>query len=204
MDLNDQSADLTAFITRNGAQLVTDTRAVALAFGKRHKNIVRIIDGMASSARPEIVEHRGLNFEPTMYTVPGPKGATRKEAMYLMTADGLTELAMSFTGDDARVVRIRFIAAFKAVADRLARADSTITERLHAFERRAIPSATKGKIGSRLMNERRKEKRGLDLEESLLRAESQPALAGLTPAPMLQAVGREASASNDSAAHKAA
>ena len=36
-----------------------------------------------------------------------------------MTKDGLAELAMSFTGEKARVVRIRFLAAFNAMARKL-------------------------------------------------------------------------------------
>jgi phage regulator Rha-like protein len=43
--------------------------------------------------------------------------------MYEMTKKGLAELAMSFTGEKARVVRIRFIAAFNATAEQLHRRD---------------------------------------------------------------------------------
>lgn len=168
--------DLTAFIARDGTELVTDSRAVALAFKKRHKNVLRTIDRMRSSKHPEIAEHARLNFEPTMYTVPGGNGATRQETMYKMTAKGLSELAMSFSGDEARVIRIRFLNAFEEVAERLARAERTITERLLALERREMPSKVKGQIGSRMMNERRKEKPGFEEERATLMAVAQPAL----------------------------
>lgn len=108
--------DLTAFIARDGTELVTDSRAVALAFKKRHKNVLRTIDRMRNSKHPEIAEHARLNFEPTMYTVPGGKGATRQETMHKMTAKGLSELAMSFSGDESRIIRIRFLNAFEARA----------------------------------------------------------------------------------------
>ncbi len=185
------------FITRDGADLITDSRAVALAFKKRHKNVLQTIDRMRASEHPEIAEHYRLNFQPTSFSVPGPKGGVRVEPMYRMTAKGMSELAMSFTGDEARVVRIRFVNAFEEVANRLARAEQTLTERLHEFERRAIPSAAKGKIGSRLMHERRKEKKGLDLEEAMLKAQAQPALQGLAPAPDLERLGHERAAAND-------
>ena len=54
--------DLTVFIARDGAELVTDSRAVALAFGKRHKNVLRTIDRMRASGRALIAEHARLNF----------------------------------------------------------------------------------------------------------------------------------------------
>lgn len=193
-----QHDDMAVFIWRDGANLITDSRAVALAFGKRHRDVLRIIHAMESSHYPEIRAHRERNFEPTMYTIPGPKGATRMEPMYRMTAKGMSELAMSFTSDQARVIRIRFINAFEEVANRLANAEKTLTDRLREFERRAIPSATKGKLGSRLMHERRHEKRGLDLEEAMLKAQAQPTLTGLVQAPVLEVVGRTTPASNDS------
>lgn len=76
------------------------------------------------------------NFEPTSFEVPGPKGGTRVEPMYRMTAKGLSELAMSFSGEKARVIRIRFLNAFEEVADRLIRAEQTITQMLYDLERR--------------------------------------------------------------------
>ena len=169
-------SDLTAFIDRRGNDLVTDSRAVALAFNKGHKNVLRTIDKMRKSGHQEIAEHYRLNFEPTSFEVPGPNGGMRVEPMYRMTDKGLSELAMSFSGDDARVIRIRFIGAFVAVAERLKQAERTITEMLHDLERREMPSILKGQIGSRLMNERRKEKPVLATERSTLMAKAQPGL----------------------------
>ena len=164
--------DLTAFIARDGAELVTDSRAVALAFKKRHKNVLRTIDSMRSSKHREIAEHARLNFEPSTY-----KDSTGRDLlMYKMTAKGLSELAMSFSGDDARIIRIRFLNAFEEVAERLARAEKSITERLLELERREMPSKVKGQIGSRMMNERRKEKPGFKEERATLMAVAQPGL----------------------------
>ncbi len=164
--------DLTAFIAREGAELVTDSRAVALAFKKRHKNVLQTIDRMRDSKRPEIVEHHRLNFQPVDFL--DAKGERRP--MYKMTAKGLSELAMSFSGEDARVIRIRFLNAFEEVADRLARAERSITQQLLELERRELPSMVKGKIGSKLMNERRKEKPIFAEERATLMAAAQPGL----------------------------
>lgn len=164
--------DLTAFIAREGAELVTDSRAVALAFKKRHKNVLQSIDRMRDSRRPEIAEHYRLNFQPVDFL--DAKGERRP--MYRMSAKGLSELAMSFAGEDARVIRIRFLNAFEEVAQRLARAERSITERLLELERRELPSQVKGQVGSKLMNERRKEKPIFAEERATLMAVAQPGL----------------------------
>lgn len=165
-------SDLTAFIDRRGGELVTDSRAVALAFKKRHKNVLRTIERMRASSRPLIAEHARLNFEPCCYAAKNGK----TEPMYRMTQKGLSELAMGFSGDDAREIRIRFLNAFEKVAERLACADRTITAMLHELELREAPSVVKGQIGSRLMNERRKEKPLLAQERATLMEKAQPGL----------------------------
>lgn len=164
--------DLAIFISHNGAELVTDSRAVALAFGKKHQHVMRTIRAMHNSEHAEIRDHALSNFGLCSFRAANG----RDEPMYRMTAKGLSELAMSFTGDNARIIRIRFINAFDEVAERLPRAERTITERLHELERSEISSKLKGQIGSRMMNERRKEKPGFEEERATLMAVAQPAL----------------------------
>jgi Rha family phage regulatory protein len=165
-------ADLAVFITNDGKELLTDSRAVAIAFGKQHKNVLRDIERMRRSEHPEIANHGRLNFEPVEYT--DAKGERRP--MYRMTADGLSELAMSFTGDLSRVTRIRFLAAFRAVEQRLLNAEKTILQMLHDHDRRSAVSESKARIGSMLMHSRRKEKPALVDEEARLKELTQPSL----------------------------
>jgi Rha family phage regulatory protein len=167
--------DLTAFISREGGELVTDSRAVAIAFGKQHAHVMRTIKEMQTSSHPEIAEHGRSNFGESSYV----NAQGKRQPMYRMTADGLSELAMSFSGDKARVVRIRFIAAFREVSRRLANAEKTITEMLRDYEKRAVASETKGRVGSMLMNNRRKEKPSLQEEEERLKEIAQPKLSGM-------------------------
>ncbi len=167
-----QIEDLTVFITRDGTELITDSRAVALAFKKRHKNVLQTIDRMMRSDRPLIAEHARLNFQPGSYV----DAQRQVRPLFKMTAKGLSELAMGFAGDDAREVRIRFLNAFEEVAGRLDRAERSITERLFDLERRELPSRAKGQLGSKLMNERRCEKAVHDEERSTLMSIAQPAL----------------------------
>jgi len=164
--------DLTVFIAKQGDELVTDSRAVAIAFGKRHADVLRSIERMARSVEPVVFDHYRRNFALVDYA--DNKG--QKRPMYRMTADGLSELAMSFTGDKARVVRIRFIAAFREVSRRLEAAERSILDLLHQHDRRAAVSETKGRIGSKLMNERRKEKPLLADEFGRLAGLAQPSL----------------------------
>lgn len=164
--------DLTVFIDKHGDELATDSRAVALAFGRKHQHVLRTIRGMLKSGHPEISNHAASNFGLSEYA----DTTGRTLPMYRMTAKGLSELAMSFTGDKSRVIRIRFINAFEEVADRLARAERTITEMLHDLERREAPSKIKGRIGSKLMNERKVEKRELAFERTTLMEKAQPGL----------------------------
>ena len=165
-------SDLTAFIDRQGNELVTDSRAVALAFKKKHQHVMRTIRAMQASVHPEIAAHYQSNFG--LVDFVDAKGERRP--MYRMTAKGLSELAMGFSGDQARVIRIRFINAFEAVAERLEQADRTITAMLLDLERREVPSVVKGQIGSKLMNERKTEKRDYATERALLMAKAQPGL----------------------------
>jgi Rha family phage regulatory protein len=89
----DQASDLTVFITRHGDELITVSRAVAIAFGKRHKKVLRAIEATLLSRHAEIAEHGPLNFEPSSYA--NTQGKTRP--MYRMTAKGMSEREIGFT-----------------------------------------------------------------------------------------------------------
>lgn len=94
--------DLTLFIKEdkaNGDRLVTDSRSVGLLWEKRHYNVLRDINGMFASEEPEIREFARLNFEGCTYEDRNRN--VRKRPMQRMTADGLSNLAMCFRGEDA-------------------------------------------------------------------------------------------------------
>lgn len=164
--------DLTAFIARNGTELVTDSRAVALAFKKQHRHVLRAIRSMLESDHEVICCHAESNFRLSEYR----DSTKRTLPMYRMTSKGLSELAMSFSGDQARIVRIRFLGAFEEVAERLACTEQTITQMLHDLERRELPSIVKGQIGSQLMHQRRKAKPIFEGKRETLMMLAQPDL----------------------------
>lgn len=164
--------DLTVFIAKQGDELVTDSRAVAIAFNRRHADVLKTIERMLLSPHAEIREHGERNFSLTTYV----DSQGRAKPMFSMTAKGFSEMAMGFTGDASRIVRIRFLNAFEQVAQRLQAAERSILDLLHQHDRRAAISETKGRIGSKLMNERRKEKPALADEAIRLAGIAQPSL----------------------------
>lgn len=89
-------------------QAVASSLDVAKFFGKRHKNVSREIDELFE-LEPDFCR---LNFEPTIYLVPQPKGGTREVKAYNMSRDGFTMLAMGFTGAKARKFKIAYIQAY--------------------------------------------------------------------------------------------
>lgn len=86
-----------------GNQVMTTSLDVANFFNKKHKNVLRAIQGLECSQ-----EFGGLNFEPAEYT--DTKG--EKRPMYKMTRDGFTMLAFGFTGTEAIRFREAYISAF--------------------------------------------------------------------------------------------
>lgn len=90
---------------------------VAEQFNKRHDSIIRKIERRFSSKEPEILEFNLHNFEEMFYK----DSYGREQKTYRMTEDGFTELAMSFTGDKAMLIRIRFLKAFRKAIDEITR-----------------------------------------------------------------------------------
>jgi Rha family phage regulatory protein len=163
-------------VTIDGDHLVTDSRIVAKVFGKAHKNVLRIIDEMRVSSNPEIAEHSRLNFEPCIFDYRAGKGGLRAAPGYRMTKDGLSELAMSFTGDRARICRIRFIAAFNAMAEQLANGEKNLWQKMQALIAKETASQLKASFGSHLMLDRKREIRPLREERQELETAIQPSL----------------------------
>ena len=171
-------SDLSEFVTLSETTLTTDSRRVAKHFGKKHKNVLRIIDSMRDSSNPEIAEHHRLHFEPMMFDTPIGKGAVRKDAGYLMTQEGFSELAMSFTGDEARVMRIRFISAFRAMAEQLQKIGMSLWNQRLELEKKDATTFMWASFGAKRMVERKKALSDIKETRQRLKSEMEPALFG--------------------------
>ncbi|WP_206364080.1 phage regulatory protein/antirepressor Ant [Paenirhodobacter ferrireducens] len=96
------------------ASLKTNSRIIAEKFEKRHDNVQRDIRNLIE-ANPE---WGVLNFEEATY-VDAQNGQTYH--MYELTRDGYSMLVMGFTGKKAMDWKIKFLAAFGAMEERLKR-----------------------------------------------------------------------------------
>lgn len=99
----------------NGRSTTTSI-VIAEKFGKRHKNVLQAIRNMECSE-----QFRRLNFQPTIFDVPGPRGAVRQEECFTITRDGFAFLAMGFTGKAAGAWKEKFLEAFNWQASEINR-----------------------------------------------------------------------------------
>ena len=154
-------------ISLNHGQPMTTSLKVAEVFGKQHKNVLRKLETLECSQ-----EFNRLNFEPVEYL--DKKGEMR--LMYNITKDGWMMLVMGFTGKTATAIKEQYIAAFNWMAEQLNRRMAMGEEMQHRYAIKETRSKLKGTIGSRLMNERKKEKRVLELEHEHIMQVTQPEL----------------------------
>ena len=164
--------EIQELVTVDGDKLITDTRKVARAFGKQHKNVLRVVDAIRDSRSPEVQEHYRLNFEPVEDL--DAKGQLRR--LYLMTKDGLSELAMSFTGEKARLTRIRFIHAFNAMAEYINAGRSGLWQQMNALLAKDADSKARASFGSHLMLDRKRQKPVFERQYAKLMAHIQQPL----------------------------
>lgn len=146
---------LPAYIERrDDGELITESRYVAEAFGKLHKNVMQGINAKLRDTDPDLAEWARLNFQPGVYL----DGNGQERPCFKMTRDGLAELAMGFSGREAMRLRIAFLRAFKRMADELQTMQHGLREQVHALDRSEAASVAKARIGSHLMLDRKREK----------------------------------------------
>lgn len=150
-----------------GDKVITTSLKVAEYFGKAHKNVLRAIKRLEADCSQDF---NRLNFEPVEYL--DRKGELR--VMYNITKDGWMMLVMGFTGKTATAVKESFIGAFNWMTERLNQRNAMQEDIQHRFALKETRSKLKGTIGSRLMNERKKEKRVLAVEEGQILRLSNP------------------------------
>lgn len=161
--------DFREMVIPSGSKVITTSIKVASYFCKAHKNVLRAIKRLESECSADF---NRLNFEPVEYI--DKKGEMR--LMYNITRDGWMMLVMGFTGKSATAIKESYIAAFNWMAEQLSRRTAMGEEMQHRFAIKETRSKLKGTIGSRLMNDRKKEKRVLALEHDHIMQVTQPDL----------------------------
>ena len=102
----------------------TNSLIIAKQFGKRHPDVTeKILKGLVSKDQ-EIRYFNVRNFRYVNYI--DSTGETRK--MYEITEDGFLDLGMSFTGEKAKKVRIRFIAEFRKAINEISRLQKLLND----------------------------------------------------------------------------
>lgn len=96
-------------ITPTGAR--TNSRLVADAFEKQHKDVLRAIDTILER-KPELT---GRNFAPCDSDYQIANGVKREIRFFEMDRDGFCLVAMGFTGEKALEWKLAFIDAFNAL-----------------------------------------------------------------------------------------
>lgn len=102
---------------------VVDSLSIAKSFGKEHKHVLEAIENLFTKAENSaFVENQTIRtmFFKSYNEMPMPiGGGIKKIPFYYMTRDGFTLLVMGFTGEKALQWKLKYIAAFNAMEERL-------------------------------------------------------------------------------------
>jgi len=110
--------------------VLTNSAVVAHVFGKQHKHVLDSIDALLEQEPARC----GPIFRLTSIQVQMPNGGTRTERAFEMTRDGLSLLAMGFTGKRPLAWKLLYIEAFNRMEAEL-RARSAATPSFNVKDR---------------------------------------------------------------------
>lgn len=115
--MNAVAIDFEQFVQINHSEPVTTSEFVAKAFGKAHKHILAKIEEIFTQVPDSFIK---LNFKLIGKEVKSNLGnGTYKTNLYELTKDGFILLVMGFTGKNAMSIKIAYINAFNAIAEKL-------------------------------------------------------------------------------------
>ena len=109
------SIDLEQFVQISHSEPVTTSEFVAKAFGKKHCNVLAKIEEIFTQVPDSFIK---LNFKFNEKIVKVGFGE-RHDKVYELTKDGFILLVMGFTGKNAMSIKIAYINAFNAMAEKL-------------------------------------------------------------------------------------
>lgn len=161
--------DFSSMVQSREREVITTSRKVAEYFGKRHSDVLRKIDQVIADCSSGFSQR---NFASADYI--DEQGKVRR--MVSLTKDGWVMVVMGFTGGAAFAIKESYIAAFNWMTEHLNRRLAIGEELQHRFAIKETRSKLKGTIGSRLMNERKSEKRVLAVEHDHIIRVTQPGL----------------------------
>ncbi|MGY3892851.1 Rha family transcriptional regulator [Aeromonas enterica] len=164
----EQVALFQKLVSAQEGEVFTTSRKVAKLFGKRHDNVLAVIEKLeCSKAFAE------LNFEVCFENSKLQNGKPLK--YYNITKDGLVFLVMGFTGKKASQLKELYILAFNWMLEQLQNKQEVL-QLLHDFTRREAISVSNGTFHGQGLAQRRIEKRALGLEQTQLKVRVQLSL----------------------------
>lgn len=162
-------SDFTKMVTTVQGKVFTTSQKIANYFGKNHKNVLRKIRQTISECPDDFSR---LNFEPADFIDKNGE----VQPMFKLSKDGYMLVVMGFTGSAAMQIKVRYIQAFNWMAEQLNRWHEVGEEAQHRHALKVAKSEVKARIGSNLMNHRKKEKKLLALEYEQILSLTQPKL----------------------------
>lgn len=112
-------------VKMRGKNAVCDSLDVAEHFGKRHDNVIRLIDNLLK------IEGVKQTFVVSKYV--DSKGEQRKR--YYMNRDGFSLLVMGFTGKEAIEWKLKYIEAFNRMEQLLAQKQTEVYKDTRAYQK---------------------------------------------------------------------
>ncbi|WP_340611870.1 Rha family transcriptional regulator [Xenorhabdus bharatensis] len=161
--------DFQEMVTAVQDKVVTTSLKIASYFGKRHDNVLRKIRQVRDECPDDFA---ALNFEEADFI--DKNGDV--QPMFNLTKDGYMLVVMGFTGKAAMLIKVNYIQAFNWMAEQIDRWRDLGEEAQHRHALKVAKSEIKARMGSRMMNDRKKEKKLLELEYEQILSLMQPKL----------------------------
>lgn len=164
-----QDFDFSKMVMAIQGKAFTTSQKIADYFGKRHDNVLRKIRQVKSECPPEFA---ALNFEEADFIDKNGEA----QPMFKLTKDGYMLVVMGFTGAAATLIKVRYIQAFNWMAEQIIRWHEMGEQAHHRHALKVAKSEVKARIGSKMMNARKREKKLLALEFDQILSLTQPKL----------------------------
>lgn len=164
-----QEFDFSKMVMAIQGKAFTTSQKIADYFGKSHKNVLRKIRQTINECPDDFAR---LNYEPADFI--DKNGET--QPMYKLTKDGYMLVVMGFTGAAAMLIKVKYIQAFNWMAGQLTRWHEMGEQAQHRHALKVAKSEVKARIGSKMMNARKREKKLLAMEFDQILSLTQPKL----------------------------
>lgn len=164
-----QEFDFSKMVMAIQGKAFTTSQKIADYFGKSHKNVLRKIRQTINECPDDFAR---LNYEPADFI--DKNGET--QPMYKLTKDGYMLVVMGFTGAAAMLIKVKYIQAFNWMVGQLTRWHEMGEQAQHRHALKVAKSEVKARIGSKMMNARKREKKLLAMEFDQILSLTQPKL----------------------------